>query len=113
LQYLLYSQIELAGLGTVFDAPIDVQLSPHDIVQLDLVMILKDSVARVTPSKIIGETPIDERVGVQEFWIVDPFENRVTQLVINDGKYQEQSIPETELRLRSLPQVVIPLKQIW
>jgi Uma2 family endonuclease len=54
LQYHLYSKIELAGLGLVFNAPVDVQLSNHDIVQPDLVVLLKGTRARVTPAKING-----------------------------------------------------------
>lgn len=133
LQYFLYSQIELAGLGTVFDAPIDVQLSAYDIVQPDLVVILKNGEAKVTPARIIGAPDVlveilspssiendsqlkrrlYERVGVQEYWIFDPFENRVTQLTLEDGKYTEQATPQGELRLRALTQVSIPLSQIW
>ena len=33
LQHQLYMQVELAGLGLVFNAPVDVQLTEHDIVQ--------------------------------------------------------------------------------
>ncbi len=33
IQFQLYSQIELTDRGSVINAPVDVQLSPHDIVQ--------------------------------------------------------------------------------
>ena len=60
LQYQPYTQVELAGLGLVFNAPVDVQLTEHDIVQPDLVVVLKhgadgkDRTRRITPTKIDG-----------------------------------------------------------
>src|SRR5262245_10741234 len=54
LQFQLYSQIERAGLGEVFNVPIDVQLSEHDIVQPDLVVVLKAKKTIITPTKIKG-----------------------------------------------------------
>ncbi|MHB8972445.1 MAG: Uma2 family endonuclease [Pirellulaceae bacterium] len=132
LQYHLYTQIELAGLGVIFSAPVDVQLSDHDIVQPDLVVLLKDSKARVTPAKINGapdllieilspstanndrhlKRRVYERSGATEYWIVDPTEPSVTQLVLRDGVYVETS-HGAELRLAILPAVVIPLPEIW
>lgn len=133
LQYFLYQQIELAGLGAVFNAPIDVQLSPHDIVQPDLVVLTKDSNASITPTKILGapelvveilsassidndlhlKRRIYERSGVAEYWIVDPFEHRVTRLWLINNAYVEQPTLGRELNLRTLAQVMIPLNQIW
>ena len=50
LQYQLYTKIELAGLGLLYDAPIDVQLSGFDIVQPDIVIILNENVRKITVS---------------------------------------------------------------
>ena len=52
LQHQLYTQIELAGLGLLFDAPVDVQLSPHDILQPDLVVVLKNRPNIITPTRL-------------------------------------------------------------
>ncbi len=52
LQYQLYTKIELAGLGLLFSAPMDVQLSEFDIVQPDLVIILNENIRKITPTKI-------------------------------------------------------------
>ena len=109
LQHHLYTKIELAGLGAVFYAPIDVQLSDHDIVQPDLVVLLKSTKAHVTPTKINGapdllieilspstadndrhlKRRVYERSGVTEYWIVDPAEPSVTQLALRDAAYEE------------------------
>ncbi|MDX1999554.1 MAG: Uma2 family endonuclease [Thermoanaerobaculia bacterium] len=76
----------------VFPAPIDVVLSPHDVVEPDLVVLREGSSAEVTDTCIEGapdlvievlsdgtrkrdETTkrhLYERHGVTEYWIVDP-----------------------------------------
>ena len=48
LQYQLYTKIELAGHGLFFAAPMVVQLSEFDIVQPDLIVILKSKVVRLS-----------------------------------------------------------------
>jgi Uma2 family endonuclease len=107
LQYQLYTKIELAGLGVLYDAPIDVQLSEFDIVQPDIVIILNENVRKITPTKIkvaphlvveilspstsgtdrTIKKDLYERSGVVEYWIVDPFEQQVDQWVLREGKY--------------------------
>src|SRR5687767_4095928 len=54
LQYHLYSKIELQNLGLMFNAPCDVQLTDHDIVQPDLVVIVNAKRFIITPTKIKG-----------------------------------------------------------
>ncbi|MCU0961973.1 MAG: Uma2 family endonuclease [Pirellulaceae bacterium] len=132
LQYHLYAKIELAGLGLVFNAPVDVQLSNHDIVQPDLVVLLTGTRARVTPAKIAGapdllveilspstaendqhlKRRVYERAGVTEYWIVDPEEPSLTQLVLRDGAYTRVE-HGSDLTLAILPDVAIPLSEIW
>ena len=107
LQYQLYTKIELAGLGVLYNAPIDVQLSEFDIVQPDLVIVLNENIRRITPTKIkvaphlvveilspstsgndrTLKKDLYERSGVCEYWIVDPFEQQVEQWLLRDGKY--------------------------
>jgi len=107
LQYQLYTRIELVGLGVLFNAPMDVQLSEHDIVQPDLVIILKENVRKITPAniqvapdlvvEILSPSNMDydrstkrnlyERFGVREYWVIDPFEQQVDQWVLRDEKY--------------------------
>ena len=107
LQYQLYTKIELAGLGVLYDAPIDVQLSEFDIVQPDLVIVLNENIRKITPTKIkvaphlvveilspstsgndrTLKKDLYERSGVSEYWIVDPFEQQVEQWALRNGKY--------------------------
>lgn len=134
LQYQLYQKIELADLGKVFDAPIDVQLSDHDIVEPDLIVLRESSSAKITPSRIVGppELVIEilspstkrndetlkrrlyEQSGVLEYWLVDIDQQNVTQMVLENGIYHER--PEklsTSMSLAILPEIEIDLTLVW
>ena len=129
LQYLLYTKIELAGLGVMFDAPVDVQLSPFDIVQPDLVVVLNENVRKITPKKIkvaphlvveilspsttgydrSHKKELYQRAGVQEFWIVDPFDQQVEQWVLRDGIYFQIPASSSVIRLTIIDGIEIDL----
>ncbi len=131
IQFQLFTSIELAGLGSVIYAPVDVQLTEHDIVQPDLVVVLNEN-RIITPTKVKG-TPehlieilspstenndrrlkrtLFERCSVPEYWIVDPFEHHVLQLVLSDGKYREQSFGD-RVAVHYLPGVEVDLSKVW
>lgn len=132
LQYHLYLQIELRGLGLVFDAPIDLQLSEYDIIQPDLVVLLNAKKKIITPSKIKGvpdllveiispsslendrvlKKSLYQRTGVAEYWIVDPFEHTIDQLVLVNGVYENR--PHTDRLCPSFVDgVEIQLNEVW
>lgn len=132
LQYQLYTKIELAGLGVLYNAPIDVQLSEYDIVQPDLVIILNQNVRKITPTKIkvaphlvveiLSPSTADadrtikkdlyERSGVLEYWIVDPFEQQVDQWVLTDGKFK-LAAKSNILRLSFVSGIEVDLDSVW
>ncbi len=54
-----------------------------------------------------------EKVGVPEYWIVDPFEHQVERHVLVDGKYST-SIHADEITCENLsPPVTIDLEKVW
>jgi len=132
LQYQIYTKIELAGLGVMFNAPMDVQLSENDIVQPDLVVILNENVRKITPTKIkvapnlvveilspstsgndqTIKKDLYERSGVTEYWVVDPFEQQVDQWILQDGKYV-LAPKAVILRLTIVENVEIDLDKVW
>ena len=132
LQYQLYTKIELAGLGVLYDAPIDVQLSDFDVVQPDLVIILNENIRKITPTKIkvaphlvveilapfaadndkTIKKDLYERSGVAEYWIVDPFERLVEQWVLHEGKLV--LFPKSNvIRLSFISDVEIDVETVW
>lgn len=54
LQHQLYTQVELTGQGVISNAPVDVRLTDHDLVQPDLVVVLSALMQMITPTKIKG-----------------------------------------------------------
>ena len=132
LQYHLYTQIELGGLGVVFNAPVDVQLSENDIVQPDLVVVLNSKQSIITPARIFGvpdllveilspsstesdrtlKRAVYERSGVPEYWIVNPFDHVLDQLVLHDGAYR--LLPRSdEIRPTIAEGILMRLREIW
>ena len=80
------------GVGRVYLSPLDVVLSPHDVVEPDLLFVGSDQLDVLTPKNVQGPPALvvevlsrgtrktDEqvkrrlfaRVGVREYWLVDP-----------------------------------------
>ncbi len=132
LQYQLYTKIELAGLGVLFNAPVDVQLSEFDVVQPDLVIVLNENVRKITLTKIkvapnlvveilshstseldrTVKKELYERAGVQEYWIVDPYEQSIQQWVLENGKYSLLAAADP-VALTIAPGILIAKETIW
>ncbi len=133
MQHQLYVQVELAGRGEVFDAPVDLQLSPHDIVQPDLAVVLTSRRSILRQQKIEGapdlvveilskstrhrdrgpKKRLYERAGVPEYWIVVPEEHIVEQWVLRDGRFVLAGSHADDVTLLSLPDVRVDLTAVW
>jgi Uma2 family endonuclease len=133
LQHQLYTQIELAGHGEVFDAPMDVVLDAHDVVEPDLIVILRAQLAIITPENIQGvpallveilspstravdrgdKHRLYERSGVPEYWVVDPEARAVDRFVLGpDGYGLAQRCTET-IEFGGVPGVRVDLLLVW
>lgn len=132
IEFQLYSQIELNELGWVFDAPVDVQLTKYDVVQPDLIVVLKDREKILTESRIHGTpnlvieilspgTAQNDRTlkkqlylktGVPEYWIVDPKTKSIEQYVIENDAYVLQPTSEPVV-LNILESVSVDTKLVW
>ncbi|MCA9191300.1 MAG: Uma2 family endonuclease [Planctomycetales bacterium] len=132
LQFQLYSAIELKGLGVVFDAPVDVQLTDHDIVQPDLVVVTNSKRHIMTPTKIKGipdllveilspsnpthdtvtKRSAYERCLVPEYWMVDTEEHKIVQLILDDLTYRE-SLATDQITMHMPPHVRVDLTMVW
>ena len=132
IQFQLYTAIELKELGVVIDAPVDLQLSEHDIVQPDLVIVTRQQKHILTPTKIKGvpdlvveilspsnpnhdlktKLSLYARCGVPEYWIVCPQEHRVTQLVL-DGEIYKENFETDSITMVVPPHVTVNLRKVW
>ena len=132
IQFQLYSQIELTGLGQVIDAPVDLQLSDHDIVQPDLVIVTRERRWIMTPTKIKGvpdlvveilspsnpdhdlkiKRKLYEASGIPEYWIVLPEDHQILQLVLEEGRFKE-SIETNSITMKVAPQATVDLLRVW
>lgn len=132
IQFQLYTQIELKELGKVINAPVDLQLSTHDIVQPDLVVVTRERKHILTPTKIKGvpdlvveilsasnsdhdlktKRKLYEAVGVPEYWIVFPDEHQVLQLLLFEGAYVEHTETQS-ITMKIPPYATVDLKRVW
>lgn len=96
------------GPGRVYLSPLDVVLSPHDVVEPDLLFVGSDQLDVLTPKNIQGPPALvievlspgtrktDEqvkrrlfaRVGVREYWLVDPELDLVKVSRREDGSFR-------------------------
>ena len=133
LQFKLYTQIELPKLGRVFNAPTDVELAPHDIVQPDIFVVMNDRRRIILPKKVRGvpnliieilweSNPVQDRVlkfemyrraTVEEYWIVDPDEEIVEQWMLQAGIYQLVGKHHDSVQPQAIANVRVDLLSVW
>ena len=106
------------GLGEVFDAPIDLILTPHDILQPDLLVVASDSgitkrgverppwlvVEILSPSTRKQDQGIKleryAQLAVQHYWLVDPEARRITCYHRIGDRFEELTRAEKDEVLR-------------
>ena len=133
IQFQLYAQLELKGLGQVFNAPTDVELAPHDIVQPDILVVLQRNAQMVSAKRIRGvpdliieilsdsnpdhdrvlKLEMYQRVGVPEYWIVDPEEEFVEAYVLAEGRLKLVDTHRKSIQIVTMPGFEIDLNQVW
>ncbi len=103
-----YHSVVDSSLGKVFYAPIDVVLSDKDVLQPDLVVVLKENLSIVQDKGVFGAPDLVVEVvsslsykrdteekkelyasyGVREYWLVLPELKIVEVLTLEEGKYK-------------------------
>ncbi len=119
------AQIEDADSGSVFFAPLDVELVPKTVVQPDVFILLKTGSAKITDKRIQGVPDLAVEVsspgtvghdrsvkqkayasaGVREYWFVDPLAHTIEILVLKGKLYTSLGVFSGE---QMLPSVVVP-----
>ncbi len=129
----LREMVKLTGLGDVLLAPLDVELSRWDIVQPDLIVVLRERLHIKTKARLVGapdllveilspSNPEQDRerkwklyaaAGVREYWIVDPEARLVEQMLLDQGRWGPVSRHTDEIALGILPDVRLDLRGVW
>ncbi|HLQ28725.1 MAG TPA: Uma2 family endonuclease [Ktedonobacteraceae bacterium] len=125
IAYYMFPHIDLAGIGKLFTAPIDVDLGPKNVFQPDIVVMLNNHLDRVQEKKIVGapdlvveiaspSTAAYDRLtkyekyahaGITEYWIVKPTRRTVEVLVLEGEEYRSLGIFRGE---QTLPSRIVP-----
>ncbi len=133
IHFQLFDQIDELERGEVFNAPYDVQFSDHDIVQPDLIIVMNERRQIITPTRIIGvphliveilspsnsrhdrvtKMELYERVGLPEYWIVEPDKQSVDQFVLGGSKYSLVGSHTTEIKAATIANASVDLTRVW
>jgi Uma2 family endonuclease len=133
LQRRLEDYFEARALGEVFNAPIDVVLAEHDIVEPDLVIVADPGqigpkfiagapllvVEILSPSSRAQDRGIKLRrygdLGVPHYWIVDPDAETIECRRLEHGQYRlvvEATVPDV-LQHPDWPDLAVDLAALW
>ena len=134
IQFQLYEAIELKQLGEVINAPIDVQFTNSDVVQPDIVVVLKKN-RIITSVKIEGapdlvieilspssrkldaslKKRLYEQSGVPEYWIVDPKREILLQYIrAANGRYAKPAACTASVTFQGIPGgITVDLTEVW
>ena len=132
--YLL-AHVEFVGLGKVVIAPADVVLSPNNVYQPDVFVVLKAHLDKVQEKRVVGppdlvielaspstalydrltKYDIYARFGVPEYWIAKAASRTIEVLVPEEGKYRSLGVFHGQDRLpsRIVPELPVAVDQFF
>lgn len=135
LEFFLMTFLRRHAKGEVLYAPIGVRLSDEDVVEPDLVVVLREHASRIGVQVIEGPPDIVVEIlspgtarrdlgpkrekyreaDVPEYWIVDPANAAVEVLTLRDGAYVRHGVFGKSEILRSLvlPELEIALGEVF
>lgn len=133
LQRMLEAYFEETGRGEIFNAPIDVLLSNHDVVQPDIVLVLNPEqisnrgiegppfllVEVLSPSTQNYDRTIKAQryaaMGVSHYWIVDPEAQQLECYRATKGAFEivVQAKKSAILIHPDWPDLHLPLANLW
>lgn len=133
LTAILLPQIEGQDLGRVLAAPLDVELSPFDIAQPDVIAIATARSEIITHTRILGAPDLVIEVlspgtarrdrglkatryalaGVREYWLVDVEAHRIEQFELAGDRFVLRQTATTTLASWAFPSVTVDLGALW
>ena len=112
LEFRLLQYLQSTGAGEILDAPVGVRLSDTDVLEPDLVVVLREHASRIGTQVIEGAPDLVveilspgsaardlgvkrqayEVAGVAEYWIVDPVNRSIEVLALEQGAYVRHGV---------------------
>ena len=133
--YFLFAHVELTGLGRVIGAPADVVLSPNNVYQPDVFVVLNAHLDRVQEKRVVGapdlvielaspstvlydrltKYEVYARFGVPEYWIAKTASRSVEVLVLENEKYRSLGVfsGRDTLPSRIVPELPVHVDQFF
>jgi Uma2 family endonuclease len=129
----LVQQVVPAGHGVVLTAPMDVVLSETDVVQPDILVVLKDNSGVITEEHIRGAPDLTieitspstrtrdlelkkelyESFGVSEYWVVRTHQQAVDRFILEGNTYGAAERFTEKLAFAARPGVAVDLNAVW
>jgi Uma2 family endonuclease len=135
LEFILLAFLRRERRGEILDAPVGVRLSDEDVLEPDLLVVLRENADRVGEQVIDGPPDLVveilspgtarhdlgpkrakyEEAGVPEYWIVDPVSKSIEIQVLHEGKYARHALVRRDEILRSplLPGLEVALEDVF
>jgi Uma2 family endonuclease len=135
LLFAIQAYLEANPIGEVFHAPVDVVMSFHDVVVPDLIFVSHARSHLVTTKNLQGapdlaieilspstrprdeglKRDLYERVGVEEYWLVDPGRNTLTAFRRQGTRFlpPQTFAPPATLTTPLLPGFELPLDGVF
>jgi Uma2 family endonuclease len=135
IAYFLFVFVDLAGIGHMLSAPMDVRLPSGTTVQPDLIVVLNHNMSIITDANINGTPDLlveilspgtktfdrtkklqtYQKNGVPEYWIANPVTKEVEVLVLESGAYRSLGVfgGQTKLPSQVLPNFPPSVSQLF
>lgn len=135
LTHYLFVHAELAGLGRIFSAPIDMELAPKQVYQPDVVVLLNIHLDRIATKKIMGAPDLAVEIaspstatldrltkyehyaqaGIAEYWIVKPTARTIEVMVLEHEQYRSLGTFSGQATLPShiVPDLPVHIEQFF
>ncbi len=135
LEFILHAHVRRHRLGEMLYAPVDVILGPNDVVQPDLVFvssarrgILSERGVEGAPDLVIEilspatsrrdqgiKAKLYARAGVAHYWILSPEAQTLTELVLQEGRYDTRGVHVSPAAVETavLPGLSIGLDEVF